>query len=207
MREVIPLLKVSSEKAEAIVHIISELVRNVIEHAASPLGAIVCAQYYKKSNSIRIGIADTGIGVKEAIGRSHPAETHFKAINLALTPGITGTTSKIGGTDQNAGFGLFLIKSIAYVNRDFFVMYSGSGFYKLLKRAEGSRIKLNADPFDDRHSKDEKFPSWGGTIVGIDMSLDQTEEFSRLLKAIGEIYRITVKEKRKAFYKRRAQFI
>ncbi|EKD47873.1 MAG: hypothetical protein ACD_65C00239G0001, partial [uncultured bacterium] len=38
----------------------SELVRNVLEHSMSKHGAIVSAQYYKKSNTVRIGIADTG---------------------------------------------------------------------------------------------------------------------------------------------------
>jgi anti-sigma regulatory factor (Ser/Thr protein kinase) len=183
-------------------YIISELVRNVIEHAKAENGAILCAQYYKKSNSIRIGIADTGVGIKATINQSYSAETDLKAIQLALRPGITGTTRREGGTAQNAGAGLFFIKSIATVNRDFFVIYSGNGFYKLLKKPATSRPYLNADPFKDRHSKEEDLPFWQGTVVGVDITLDQTEEFSLLLDAIRKTYSAAVRERREARYKK-----
>jgi len=204
--EMIPLLHLELEQAKTIGYIISELVRNVLEHANSEQGALICAQYYKKTNSIRIGIADTGTGIKSTINHAYRAETDLKAIQLALQPGITGTTRRQGGTDQNAGAGLFFIKSIASVNRDFFILYSGHGFYKLLKKSIKRKLHLNADPFKDRHSKDDHFPLWQGTIVGVDITLDQTEEFSLLLSAIGKTYSAAVRERRKSLY-RQARFI
>lgn len=202
MTEMIPLLHVEPEQARTIGYIVSELARNVIEHAESDHGALLCAQYYKKSNSIRIGIADTGVGIKTTINRSHPAASDLDAIRLALRPGITGTTRREGGTEQNAGAGLFFIKSIASVNRDFFVVYSGSGLYKLLKKPAASKPRLKADPFDDRHSKEAALPFWQGTAVGADITLAQTAEFSSLLDAIGSTYRSAVRERIKARYKR-----
>lgn len=201
VREMIPLLHLSPEPAKTIAYIVSELVRNVIEHADAPNGAFLCAQYYKKSNSIRIGIADTGAGIKTTINRSHEARTDLDAIRLALRPGITGTTPEQGGTEQNAGAGLFFIKSIATVNHDFFVLYSGSGFYKLL-RSKAQHPRLNADPFDDRHSREEALPRWRGTVVGIDISLDGSEEFSRLLSAIRNTYSLAIRERTHMRYKR-----
>lgn len=198
--EMIPLLHAEPEQARTIGYVVSELVRNVIEHAESRDGAILCAQYYSKTNTIRIGIADTGVGIKTTITRSWPAADDLDAIRLALTPGITGTTRKEGGTDQNAGAGLFFIKSIASVNRDFFMLYSGTGFYKLLKKTS-ARPRLSADPFKDKHSKDADLPFWRGTAVGIDMTLDQTEEFARLLDALGNVYRSAVRERQKARFK------
>lgn len=200
--EMVPLLHLKLEQAETIGYIVSELVRNVLEHADSENGAILCAQYYKKSNSIRIGIADTGVGVKATINKSYSAKTDLDAIQLALWPGITGTTRREGGTEQNAGAGLFFIKSIASVNRDFFVIYSGNGFYKLLKRTATSRLRLIADPFRDKHSKDKDLPFWHGTVVGVDITLDQTREFSLLLSEIRKTYSSAVRERRKARYKR-----
>jgi len=200
--EMIPLLHLKPEQAETIGYIVSELVRNVIEHADAKNGAILCAQYYKKSNSIRIGIADTGVGIKATINRSYSAETDLDAIQLALWPGITGTTRREGGTEQNAGAGLFFIKSIASVNRDFFVIYSGNGFYKLLKRTSMKRLRLMADPFQDKHSKDNDLPLWHGTVVGVDITLDQTREFSLILSEIRKTYSSAVRERRKARYKR-----
>jgi anti-sigma regulatory factor (Ser/Thr protein kinase) len=204
--EMIPLLHVQSEQAKTIGYIVSELVRNVIEHANSKDGAFLCAQYYVKSNTIRIGIADTGVGIKTTINRAYPGMTDLQAIQLALWPGITGTTRREGGTEQNAGAGLFFIKSIAGVNRDFFIIYSGNAFYKLLRRPQTSRLRLSADPFKDRHSTDEQLPFWRGTVVGIDITLDQTEEFSLLLDAIQNTYTNAIRERRKTRYKR-AKFV
>jgi anti-sigma regulatory factor (Ser/Thr protein kinase) len=201
--EMIPILHLGVEQAKTIGYIVSELVRNVIEHAQAPNGAIICAQYYKKSNAIRIGIADTGVGIKATITQSHPARTDLEAIRLALRPGITGTTRREGGTEQNAGAGLFFIKSIATVNRDFFIIYSGNGFYKLLKKpAATATLRLSADPFSDKHSKNETFPSWQGTVVGVDITLAKTREFSYLLDAIRETYSKDVKERKKLRYKK-----
>ena len=200
--EMIPLLHLEVEAAKTIGYIVSELVRNVIEHARTENGAVLCAQYYKKSNTIRIGIADTGLGIKQTINQSWPAKSDMEAIGLALTPGITGTTHREGGTEQNAGAGLFFIKSIASVNRDFFVIYSGRALYKLLRKAPSRRLALHADPLKDRHSKDEDLPFWRGTIVGIDITLDQTQEFSLLLDAVRKTYSTAVRERKKAKYKR-----
>lgn len=200
--EMVPLLHLEPEQAQTIGYVVSELVRNVIEHAETKNGALLCAQYYKKSNSIRIGIADTGVGIKATINQSHVAKNDLEAIQLALWPGITGTTKKEGGTEQNAGAGLFFIKAIASVNRDFFVVYSGSGFYKLLKNPPTKRLHLNADPLDDRHSGNNGFPFWQGTAVGVDITLDQTEKFSLLLDAIRKTYTTAVRERKKARYKK-----
>jgi anti-sigma regulatory factor (Ser/Thr protein kinase) len=204
--EMIPLLHLEPEQAKTIGYIVSELVRNVIEHAASEKGALLCAQYYKKSNSIRVGITDAGVGIKTTINQSYAAKTDLEAIKLALQPGITGTTRREGGTEQNAGAGLFFIKSIASVNRDFFVVYSGRGFYKLLKKISRAKPHLNANPEKDRHSESNALPFWQGTVVGIDLSLDQTKEFSLLLDAIRQTYSNAVKERRKERY-RKPRFI
>lgn len=199
--EMVPLLHLEPRHAQTIRYVVSELIRNVLEHARSPHGAIVAAQYYAKSNTIRIGIADRGVGVKKSISQSHAVTTDMDAVQLALTPGITGTTAREGGTDINAGAGLFFIKSIATVNKDFFVMYSGSSLYKLLK-SSSQRIRLFADPFKDRHSKDDSLPYWQGTAVGIDINLDSSREFSELLDAIHDTYIEAIKERKKKKYRR-----
>jgi len=205
--EMIPLLHLEPGQAKTIKYIVSELVRNVLEHSYSDIGAILSAQYYKKSNTIRIGIADIGVGIKNSINQSHFTSTDLKAIQLALTPGITGTTNKEDGTEYNAGAGLFFIKSIAKVNKDFFLLYSGNAMYKLLKSASlKQKVTLYADPFNDRHSVDENLPYWSGTLIGIDISLDSTKEFSLLLDLIRETYVQTIRDRKKAKY-RRPRFI
>ena len=204
--DMIPLLHLEPTQASAINYVVSELVRNVIEHAMSPHGAIVCAQYYQKSHMIRLGIVDSGIGIRESLSRAHPADSEQTAIQYALTPGITGTTTREGGTELNAGAGLFFIKSMAQVNRDFFMMYSGKTLYKLLKR---TRVKplLHADPFKDRHTVSSDYPHWQGTVIGIDIGLEDTPDFPQLLDLIHTTYIKSIRERKKQKYKRRPRFL
>ena len=202
VKDMIPLLHLEPEHAQPLKYIVTELIRNVIEHADSKDGAIVSAQYYKKSNKIGIGIADAGVGIRETITHSHDASTDLEAIRLALMPGITGTTPVDSGTELNAGAGLFFIKSIAKVNRDFFMMYSGDAMYKLLKTPLSKKPRLYADPFADKHSTQEKLPYWRGTVVGIDMTLDKTEKFTHLLDLIHSTYLNTIRERKKARHRR-----
>jgi len=201
--EMIPLLHLAPRHAEPLKYIISELIRNVLEHANTPDGALVCAQYYKKSNTIRIGIADTGVGIRATIRNAHPAEDDLAAIRLALTPGITGTTSREGGTAYNAGAGLFFIKSLATINKDHFLIYSGNATYKLLK-STAQHPRLHADPFDDRHRTLPGLPRWRGTVVGIDLNLNTTTAFTDLLDSIRITYTKSMRERKRA---RRARFI
>ncbi len=170
--DMVPLLHTTAEQAYPIKYVMSELVRNVLEHSQSPVGAIVSAQYFNKTNRISIGVADRGIGVKEAINMSYSAQTHREAINLALRPGVTGTTRKVGGTEYNAGAGLFFTKSIAKVSRDFFIVYSGDTFFKLKKTNAQKTVKLYADPEQDSSTIKNGLPNWKGTAVGIDISMD-----------------------------------
>jgi len=204
IEDLVPLLHTSASQADSIKYTISELVRNVLEHAESPMGAMVCAQYFKKSNRISIGVADTGIGIKESLSASHDVPSHGEAIKMALIPGITGKTSVPGGTGENAGAGLFFIKSIAKINRNFFVIYSGNSMYKLLKMQGDSRTTLFPDPNRDRHSLRQDLPDWQGTAVGVDISVSDNQDFAQLLGKIREVYSLGIKERKKL---KKARFI
>lgn len=205
IEDMIPLLHLDQKHVQPIKYIVSELVRNVLEHSDSKNGAIVSAQYYPKSNTIRIGIVDSGVGISKTIRKSHIAPTDLDAIQLALTPGITGTTNKEGGTDYNAGAGLFFTKSIAKINRDFFIIYSGNTLYKLLREKKGTKneeIILYSDPLKDKHSKETELPYWIGTVVGIDIGLEETKEFNTLLDVIRNIYTTSVRDRKRLKYKK-----
>lgn len=200
--EMIPLLHLAPIHAEPICYIVSELVRNVIEHADSESGAFVAAQYYPKTNTIRIGISDVGVGITKTIRHSHHALDDLQAIRLALTPGITGTTKREGGTEQNAGAGLFFVKSIAAINGNFLGIYSGNAFYKLLRQNPTKRDLLNADPLDDRHSAANDYPYWQGVAIGIDIKLDEHEKFTALLEHVRTVYAKAVRERKRVHYKK-----
>ena len=107
----IPLLHAPEEVADPIQYVVSEMVRNVLEHADSPVGAFICAQYYRDLERLSIGIADAGVGIRNSMARSHKVTSSREAILLALQPGVTGVTARIGGNESNAGAGLFFTKS------------------------------------------------------------------------------------------------
>jgi len=197
----IPLLHAAPNVADPIRYVISELGRNVLEHARSDVGAFVCAQYFKDKKRIAIGIADSGRGILDAIRQSHPAKSEEDAFRLALTPGISGATPNIGGNETNAGAGLFFIRSIAKVSGNFFVMYSGSTLYKLLRKQEQPHL-LYGNALQEGHSLVLDLPHWQGTAIGIDINVDETANFSSLLSIIRKSYSIDVKKARKAYYKK-----
>jgi anti-sigma regulatory factor (Ser/Thr protein kinase) len=197
----IPLLHAAPSVADPIRYVISELGRNVLEHSQSPVGGFVCAQYFRNKQRIAIGIADAGIGIHRAIRASHRAPTEADAIRLALTPGISGATPRIGGNETNAGAGLFFIRSIAKASGNFFVIYSGSTEYKLLRK-QSQPSDLFADPALEGHRMVEDLPRWQGTAIGIDINVDETAEFSSLLEVIRRSYSIDVKARKKAYFKK-----
>lgn len=200
--DMIPLLHVGEKDSSIISYIVSELVRNVLEHSLARDGAIVAAQYYKKSNTISLAICDTGIGLWESLQIWHP-KTDLDAIKLALTPGVSGTTLAEGGTADNAGAGLFFIRSIAKTVRSYFTIYSGDAVYTMLKpRSDVKGIKLLADPYDDRHAIAHSDGVFHGTLVAIDIALDLTEEFQTLLDNIGDVFEDVLRERKKQKYRR-----
>ena len=203
-----PLLHLSQKNATVVKYIIGELVRNVLEHSFADDGAIVAAQYYKKTNRVSIGICDTGIGIWKSMWKYWRPKTDIDAIKLALTPGITGTTRREGGTSENAGAGLFFIKSIAKIARNYFVIYSGSAEYTLLKYDKRviNTPRLYADPSRDPHSETNTSTNFQGTLVAVDISLDETPEFNDLLASIGEVYHQAIRERKKEKY-RKPKFI
>jgi anti-sigma regulatory factor (Ser/Thr protein kinase) len=140
----VPLLHAPPAVADPIKYVFSEMVRNALEHSQSSVGAIVCAQYYSESKRIAIGIADAGMGIYKSMERSHAVKDDQSAINLALQPGITGTTSRVGGNEFNAGAGLFFTKSIATLSRNRFFLFSGESMFRLMltRKKLGTSINL-----------------------------------------------------------------
>jgi hypothetical protein len=198
----IPLLHASPEEVEPIRYVISELTRNVLEHSRTDSGAFVCAQFYKESKTLSLGIADAGIGIRQAVSHSHFTTSDWHALQLAMWPGITGTTKRIGGNEYNAGAGLFFTKSIACASRNYFLLYSGTALFKLLPTRPPNPVVLNADSSRDHHSRREDMPPWRGTLVGIDLSIKQDVKFTYLMKLIRNAFSVDVKKQKKDRYRK-----
>ncbi len=202
--ETAPLLHATSEVQKSIMYVLSELLRNSFEHSQSKVGAFFCAQYFSKTKRIAIGIADSGVGIAKTISKSHRISSETEALQLALKPGISGATSKIGGNSDNAGAGLFFIRSIAKRTENYFAIYSGKTLFKMLKKQENSE-SLFADPLHEKHTVVTDLPLWEGTVIGIDINADGKQNFSGLLKKIRTHYKTGVKEGKKSYYKNRGR--
>lgn len=176
----LPTYKIASQDILLVKYIMSELTRNTIEHAQDPCGASISLSYSQKSHTLRLGIADQGIGIKQSIGGQ---TTDYDAIITALTPGVTGTSLLSGGNTQNAGAGLFFVKSLAHQLGSHFLLYSGTGLFKLLKRKTKKNI-LKANSLQDHASGGNNYPHWQGTAIGIDIPLDTLPDFNEALSQI-----------------------
>jgi hypothetical protein len=90
------------------------------------------------------------------------------------------------------------------------MLYSGKAMYKLLKTPKNKQIKLITDPSKDHYSSDEKLPFWDGTVIGIDLCLDNSLDFEQLLTSIRRVYgegkKEIIKQRNKQKY-RKPRFI
>lgn len=202
MRNVIPLLHTSEDNAICIKHVFSEMIRNVIEHSRTNYGANVCATYNKNSRKISIGISDNGIGLFKSLVTYHSIHNDKEALEKALTPGISGTTARIGGSENNAGAGLFYTKCIAQTTRNHMLLYSGTSYYKLLTSSREESIVFHSNPSDDKCKYREGLPSFNGTLLGIDINIDDSKAFFDLMSNIGAAYRNSINKSKKDYYRR-----
>lgn len=198
-----PILHLTPEKSETIKYVLGELIRNVIEHSMSRNGAFVTVQYVAAKEKLSIGICDTGVGLRASLERYHAPVDDMDAIRLALMPGVSGTTARDGGTGNNAGAGLYIVKSIVKITRNYFVIYSGDSAYKMHKYDKRVKFgpRLNDNPFADKHTAYDGLPSFGGTLIGLDITLTDTEQFSNILERIKVSYSQAIRSRKKRKYK------
>lgn len=202
MKDIDPILHTDQNTSRTVKHVFSELLRNVIEHSLAKEGGHVCATYNRKRKKISVGISDAGQGILKGMRGYMLFTSHLEAILSALTPGISGTTKRIGGTAENAGAGLFFTKCIAQSTRNHFLIYSGDSYFKLKTTPRGSDIIFNSDPRKDLSTCKTNLPFFNGTLVGIDMYIDDTKAFNRLMERIGDTYRLSVNKMKKDYFKR-----
>lgn len=79
---------------------INELMTNGFDHAQSPVGCYVCAQWYPSAKTLRISFADGGIGIFKSLedsGKFPQVKDDATAVRLAIKPGITTRKGPTGG--------------------------------------------------------------------------------------------------------------
>lgn len=203
--ELTPIFHDEPERIEPVKYVIAELVRNTLEHGGgSP--AVAMVQAFPKAGTIAIGVADVGIGMRSSLARHHHVGNPVQAIELAMQPGVSGTTSRIGGNAENAGAGLFFCKSLAYISAQYFVVWSGDGMFKLLRRRPVDPKSIKARASQDRATRIQTLGKWPGTVLGVDISEDAFRQFAQFMKQMREVYNVDVKAQKKNIHKRKAMF-
>lgn len=202
IKTVDPLLHTTEESSRVIKHVFSEILRNVLEHSESAFGGNVCANYNKNSNRFSIGISDAGRGIFESMRQFHEVKTHEDALVCALTPGISGKTSRVGGTPENAGAGLFFTKCIAKSTRNHFLIYSGDTYFKLKLTPPQQTVHYYTNPLDDKSTIKEKLPEYRGTLIGIDINLSDSAAFVKLMDRIGNAYQLGIRKTKRDLSKK-----
>ncbi len=141
--QVAPLLNIEEDaQRNALRECLSEVLRNVAEHAESERGAFVCASYFPGADRVSIAVVDTGVGVPQTIRTRHGSElTDRSAVDAALQYRVTGSKAMkpfggSAGTVDNAGIGLFMVRSAATLSGGVFALVSGHAFARSDKLAE-----------------------------------------------------------------------
>lgn len=169
-------LALNAREAIIIKFILNELIFNALNYSNSDDGVVIAAQYSKKTNRVSIAACDLGEGLWGSLDKNWHPRNDLEAIHLALTPGVTAEASIDKFADISAGSGLFTLKSIARRTRDYFVVYSGTAQYTLLKGDKRLKRKLKSNPTADAHSETNDMQPFQGTLVAMDVSLDALQD-------------------------------
>ena len=117
------------ESRGALAYVIDELLRNVLQHSADPLGAVVGAQRVEAGRggytraTVQVTVVDTGRGILESLRRFHDIPNAQVALEKATRPHVSGTfpEGQTGSLD-NAGLGLFFTSEMAKLTAGRFLL-------------------------------------------------------------------------------------
>ncbi len=102
-----------------------ELMNNVADHADSPVGGYVMAQYYPINKKVQFVVADRGIAFLENMKLNFSdVRNEEEAIYKALEKGVTSTKQMMYGQERNAGYGLYAMCEILKITGGNFVIIS-----------------------------------------------------------------------------------
>lgn len=148
---------------------IQEMVRNVIEHSESK-SFLYCGQYWLRADRIEIGFVGFGIGLRSSLEKNPKISNidEVKALNLALTPGVSSTSYGPGGPKgkwSNTGFGPYMTSRLC-CEGGIFVLLGIFGIQKNAFRSDlieaginrtGVRIVLKPSNFKSIQSSFNKY--------------------------------------------------
>jgi hypothetical protein len=176
----------TDDTRHTIYYVLSELMRNVVQHSRDAQGGMVAAQLMAAGRGgydhavVQVAVGDAGIGIPESLRRFHPQYSAPEAALVrALDPHVSGTFEPgLSGTEENAGLGLFFIAEMA--------KQAGG---RLLIATRGARLLLEGAR-DGHPQRFEKAPvGFPGTLVAFELPDRGVSDNHALLSRINELAR------------------
>lgn len=171
--------------------LVGSLVDNALEW--SGVAPVVAVKYYRKSRRVGLAVCDAGKGLWGSLDEAWRPRNDLEAVEMALRPGVNGGSERLGG-GMVAGMGLFAARGMAKLTRDYFVIYSGTGMYELMKGDKRARRRLKMDPMQDRHFATNDLVPFLGTLVAVDVSVDEVGDFQEMMNAVVRAYTLALSE-------------
>jgi hypothetical protein len=170
--DVLDVLDVQHAGARVVLgYCLEEMLRNVDDHAESPVHALLQAQYYDNRHQVVMAIADTGRGVRNSLLTRHDVPTDEAALKEAIRPGVSGRNTRKG---TNAGLGLTTSSALVTKVGGTFQLLSGDCLLEIRKGGQSVHPLRNT--------------RWPGVIVVMvvprDDNLDWTETFTSVMEGL-----------------------
>jgi hypothetical protein len=171
------------ESRKVIKYVITELLRNVVQHSCDKLGGIVAAQRmdeghgYVNGPSLQVAVADNGIGIQKSLNffDYHNAETPRAALDMALWPHLSGTFAPARrGTEENAGLGLFFLSEFAKLTGG-----------RLMLASRGAALTVTGKE-DDRVAFLPEGIDYPGTLAVFEAPL-KIESYTQLIERVQQL--------------------
>ena len=173
---IVEMLKIGDDEIEdAVKYSIVELLRNVVQHSRSRIGGIVSAVYFPRSGIVDVVVADIGCGLRASLRESYKEiDSDHKAVRFAMQPHVSGTfhSGVYGSMKDNAGLGLFFIKTIASRASGGFFLGSGSMLADVWGTPDGDLKKKYV------HASGS---GWRGTFALLQLRKETIGEFDDVL--------------------------
>ena len=179
-------LMIGVEQRRMVQYVVGCLVDNAL--GWSGVAPVVAVKYYPKTRKVGIAVCDAGKGVWGSLDEVWRPRNDLEAIRMALRPGVTGASEGLGGANVAAGMGLFAVRGMAKLMRNYFLVYSGAGMYELMRGDRRLKRKLRADPILDRHFATNDLPPFLGTLVAMDVSVDEVGSFQGMMNEVTRMY-------------------
>ncbi len=175
------------EAADLFRYVLVELLRNVGQHSADPLGGIVAAQIndtgpYARKPALQLVVVDNGIGIFEALHRARPSiTTASEAIVRALEPHVSGAFAEgESGSGENAGLGLFFIAEMAKLT---------DGRLFIATRGATLFLDRSADETTQPVLTNGSAADYPGTLVVFETAIDHVHDYQGIMARIRDTAR------------------